>query len=155
MTDTSDPRDTAPDTAARDALEARAYDAFDHGQLKQASALFGELTTLAPEVPYLHYMRGLAHKYLRDWPAALQHALRAQALHGSADDASAWNAGIAATALGDWAEARRQWTRCGIGLPRATVRSNTISVWSPSVSIPGAMVKRCLHGASTWCARDC
>ncbi len=117
MTDTSDPRDTAPDTAAWDALEARAYDAFDHGQLQQASALFGELATLAPEVPYLHYMRGLAHKYLRDWPAALQHALRAQALHASADDASAWNAGIAATALGDWAEARRQWARCGIGLP--------------------------------------
>lgn len=117
MTDRPDPRATAQDTTVLAALEARAYAAFDQGQLQQASALFGELSVLAPEVPYLHYMRGLAHKYLRDWSASLQHNLRAQALQESTDEASAWNAGIAATALGDWAEARRQWTRCGITLP--------------------------------------
>lgn len=117
MTDHPDPRATAQDSTELAALEARAYAAFDQGQLQQASALFGELSVLAPEVPYLHYMRGLAHKYLRDWPASLQHNLRAQALQESIDEASAWNAGIAATALGDWAEARRQWTRCGIALP--------------------------------------
>ena len=52
----------------REALEARAYAAFREGDLQQAVALFGELIALAAEVPYLHYMRGLAHKYLRDWP---------------------------------------------------------------------------------------
>lgn len=117
MTDTSDPRDTDPDTAAREMLDAQAYAAFNDGQLQQARALFGALLTLAPEVPHLHYMRGLAHKYLRDWPASLQDNLRAQALQADLDEGAAWNAGIAATALGDWAEARRQWTQCGIGLP--------------------------------------
>lgn len=117
MTDTSDPRDTDPDTAARETLEAQAYAAFNDGELQQASALFGTLATLAPAVPHLHYMHGLAHKYLRDWPASLQANLRAQALQADLDEGAAWNAGIAATALGNWAEARRQWTWCGIRLP--------------------------------------
>ncbi len=99
------------------ALEARAYDAFYEGDLQQAVALFGELIALAPEVPYLHYMRGLAHKYLRDWAASLQDNLQSEQLRGEFDEATAWNAGIAATGAGDWAEARRQWTRCGITLP--------------------------------------
>ncbi|HDS1656789.1 TPA: hypothetical protein QEL76_004789, partial [Stenotrophomonas maltophilia] len=93
------------------ALEARAYDAFHEGDLQQAVALFGELIALAPEVPYLHYMRGLAHKYLRDWAASLQDNLQSEQLRGEFDVATAWNAGIAATGMADWAEARRQWTR--------------------------------------------
>lgn len=99
------------------ALEARAYDAFHEGDLQQAVALFGELIALAPEVPYLHYMRGLAHKYLRDWTASLQDNLESERLRGEFDVATAWNAGIAATGMADWAEARRQWSRCGITLP--------------------------------------
>ncbi len=98
-------------------LEARAYDAFQEGDLPRAVALFGEVIAIAPEVPYLHYMRGLAHKYLRDWPASLQDNLRSEQLRGEFDVATAWNAGIAATGMADWAEARRQWTRCGITLP--------------------------------------
>ncbi|UUS14369.1 hypothetical protein NMB32_22145 [Stenotrophomonas sp. CD2] len=80
-------------------------------------ALFGELIALAPEVPYLHYMRGLAHKYLRDWAASLQDNLQSEQLRGEFDVATARNAGIAATGADDWAEARRQWARCGITLP--------------------------------------
>lgn len=117
MTDPHHTHDIAPDSDALAALEARAYAAFDQGQLQQASALFGELAGHAPHVSYLHYMRGLAHKYLRDWPASLQHNLHAQALQPQLDEGAAWNAGIAATALGDWAEARRQWAHCGITLP--------------------------------------
>ena len=98
-------------------LEERAYEAFDNGELHEAARLFGELVARRPAEPYLHYMLGLAHKYLRDWPASLRHNLRAQELHEEFDPSSAWNAGIAATALGDWAEARRQWTRCGIRIP--------------------------------------
>lgn len=102
---------------ALQALEARAYAAFDDGELAQAADLFGELIGHAPEIPYLHYMRGLAHKYLRNWPASLQDNLRSAQVRGDFDEATAWNAGIAASALGDWAEARRQWTHCGITLP--------------------------------------
>lgn len=117
MTDTSTSDAASPYNAAMEALEARAYAAFDAGRLQQASTLFDELAAQAPDVPYLHYMRGLAHKYLRDWPASLQHNLRAQTLQTSPEPGTAWNAGIAATALGDWAEARRQWGRCGIAIP--------------------------------------
>lgn len=99
------------------AMEARAYAAFDAGDLAEATALFGELIELTPELPNLHYMRGLAHKYLRDWPASLQDNLRSEQLRDAFDEATAWNAGIAATGAGDWAEARRQWTRCGIAVP--------------------------------------
>ncbi len=110
----------APQDATHDALRAkqsRAYAAFDEGDLAQAAHLFGELIEHAPEVSYLHYMRGLAHKYLRDWPASLQDNLRAEQASDEFDEAAAWNAGIAASALGDWTEARRQWGRCGITLP--------------------------------------
>ncbi|WP_228884396.1 hypothetical protein [Stenotrophomonas rhizophila] len=117
LTDTPDAADTGPDDDTWDALHARAYAAFDQGELHTASALFGELAQHAPEVPFLHYMRGLAHKYLRDWPASLQHNLRAQSLSAEPDQGTAWNAGIAATALGDWAQARSQWAQCGITLP--------------------------------------
>lgn len=101
----------------RQLLEARAYAMFREGDLTQAVALFGELIGHAPDIAYLHYMRGLAHKYLRDWPASLQDNLQSQQLQGEFDEASAWNAGIAATAMGNWAEARHQWTQCGITLP--------------------------------------
>lgn len=111
-----DPVDSS-DNAALEALYDRAYATFDNGELQQASALFGELAALRPDLAYPHYMRGLAHKYLRDWPASLQHNLRAQQVQDEFDEASAWNAGIAATALGDWAEARRQWAQCGITIP--------------------------------------
>ncbi len=98
-------------------LEERAYEAFDKGELHQAARLFGELVVRQPTVTYLHYMLGLVHKYLRDWRASLRHNLRVQELREEFDESSAWNAGIAATALGDWAEARRQWTQCGISIP--------------------------------------
>lgn len=99
------------------ALEARAYAAFDEGDLVDAADLFGELVELTPCIPHLHYMRGLAHKYLRDWPASLQDNLRSEQLRDEFDVATAWNAGIAATGAGDWVEARRQWNQCGIAVP--------------------------------------
>ncbi|WP_147653654.1 tetratricopeptide repeat protein [Vulcaniibacterium gelatinicum] len=100
-----------------DTLHERAYEAFDHGRLHEASRLFAALLARAPDEATYHYMRGLAHKYLRDWPVSLQHNLRALALHEEPDEAALWNAGIAATALGDWPTARRQWAACGIRLP--------------------------------------
>lgn len=103
------------------ALAGHAYAAYDTGDLAEARIRFEALLAAAPEDPAYHYMLGLVCKYLRDWPASLHHNLRALALHGEAgeDDGEAprWNAAIAATALGDWAEARRQWAGCGIDVP--------------------------------------
>lgn len=106
-----------PEPIDDEALEALAYEAFDRGDLTEASRRFGDLLMRQPDAQHLHYMRGLAHKYLRDWATSLHHNLRSQALSEEFDEASAWNAGIAATALGEWGQAREQWRRCGIRIP--------------------------------------
>jgi hypothetical protein len=98
-------------------LHAQAYDAFDDGRLREASALFAQLLESDPTSPHYHYMQGLVHKYLRDWSTSLLHNQRSLALREEFDESSHWNAGIAATAMGDWQEARAQWTACGIRLP--------------------------------------
>ncbi|KAB8193939.1 hypothetical protein FKV24_006280 [Lysobacter maris] len=100
-----------------DTLHDAAYDAMARGELAEASRLFARLLLHKPENQYYHYMLGLAHKYLRDWPASLQHNLRAIALASKPGDAELWNAAIAATALADWPRARRLWQDCGIQVP--------------------------------------
>ncbi|KAB8314795.1 tetratricopeptide repeat protein [Tolypothrix campylonemoides VB511288] len=102
---------------AADDIETDAYAAFDAGRLGDALRLFERASARAPDEPHLHYMAGLAAKYRRDWTRSLRHNLRAIALADTPGDAERWNAGIAATALGDWAEARRQWAACGIRVP--------------------------------------
>ena len=101
------------------AMAARAYSACDDGDLGEARVRFDALLAVAPDAPDYHYMQGLVCKYLRDWPMSLHHNLRSLALRtdADADEASRWNAAIAATALGDWTEARRQWADCGIEIP--------------------------------------
>ncbi|MDQ8051338.1 hypothetical protein [Luteibacter sp.] len=100
-----------------DELYDRAYAAWDRGELKDASNGFAELLRREPDNPNFHYMQGLAHKYLRDWRTSLHHNLRSQALREEKCESSLWNAGIAATALGDWAQARHSWAACGIKVP--------------------------------------
>lgn len=104
-------------TLDSDILRDRAFAAWDRGELKEASGCFAELLRREPEDADYHYMRGLVHKYMRDWRGSLHHNQRSQALRDEPDDATLWNAGIAATALGDWAEARRAWAACGINVP--------------------------------------
>lgn len=101
-----------------DALHDAAYAAFDAGNLREASDLFARLIEARPDAPYYHYMRGLVHKYRRDWPTSLEHNLRSIELRDEDAEAPRWNAGIAATALGEWAEARRMWQACGITVPQ-------------------------------------
>ncbi len=100
-----------------DDLKDRAYAAFDAGELSDASLHFAALLERHPGSHNFHYMRGLIHKYLRDWPVSLQHNLRAIETSNEQDQASLWNAGIAATAMGDWVTARAQWRACGIAIP--------------------------------------
>lgn len=98
-------------------LSKLAYAAYNAGQLREASGHFAALLESKPDSHNYHYMRGLVHKYLRDWPVSLQHNLRAIETAEGMDQASHWNAGIAATALGDWAVARRLWQACSIQIP--------------------------------------
>ena len=107
-----------------EALAARAHADFAQGDLAAAARGFDALAALAPSDADCARMQGEVRKYLRDWPESLERSLHALSLDATAtsDDAvthpdAHWNAGIAATAVGDWAEARRQWTACGIALP--------------------------------------
>nr|WP_295379623.1 hypothetical protein [Pseudoxanthomonas sp.] len=104
--------DSSPEALA--ALHAKAYDAMHRGDLREASLAFERLLAQRPDQHYYHYMRGLAHKYLLDWPVSLHHNLRAIELADEMDEAEHWNAAIAATALGEWAQARRLWADCGV-----------------------------------------
>ncbi|KAF1721732.1 hypothetical protein CSC75_05840 [Pseudoxanthomonas wuyuanensis] len=95
-------------------LHDRAYEAMDQGALGEASQHFAELLQHRPDAAHYHYMRGLAHKYLMDWPTALRHNLRAIELGNGKNEAEHWNAAIAATALGQWEQARQLWKACGV-----------------------------------------
>ena len=62
------------------------------------------------------YNLGLLYKYQLRWNESLEYNRRAAAVNPD-DEASWWNLGIAATALGDWVEARRAWKACGMNPP--------------------------------------
>lgn len=100
-----------------EALHDSAYAEFDAGNLKKASELFAQLIEARPDAAYYRYMRGLVHKYLCDWPTSLAENLKSQEMRDEPDEASLWNAGIAATAMGDWESARRCWRKCGLSIP--------------------------------------
>ena len=101
-------------------LQQRAGAAFESGRLREAAQLYSRLVALWPGRDVFHYRLGLAHKYLRDWPQSLRCNLEALALGKAHDEGASWNAGIAATALGDWKQARRQWHSCGIRIAPGT-----------------------------------
>lgn len=94
----------------------QAYAAFDHGHLQEAASLFARLQAQEPGDASYHYMAGLVAKYQRRWADSLRHNQQAIALRDEFDEASHWNAAIAATALGHWALARQLWAACGITL---------------------------------------
>lgn len=106
-----------------EALHDQAYADMERGALREAAQAFEALAAHHPHNRHYHYMLGLAHKYLRDWPQSLQRNLHsidmARQQEGAPDEASLWNGAIAATALADWATARRLWSDCGIQVPGA------------------------------------
>lgn len=98
-------------------LHKHAYAAMDSGDLQSASENFDLLLQMEPNDRFYHYMQGLARKYSFDWHSSLVHNLRAIELDTEFGEAEHWNAAIAATALGNWAQARRLWAALGIKLP--------------------------------------
>ena len=101
-------------------LYARAYAAVDAGELEAAVPLFGRLAEAEPDNPAFQYMLGLVHKYRFEWAQSLACNLRALALFEGPDEATLWNAGIAATGLGDWSQARQCWEQAGIRIAPGT-----------------------------------
>lgn len=86
------------------------------GDVFGAEAAYRAAATAAPEWSVPVYNLGLIYKYDGRWQESLAFNQRAATLDRD-DEASWWNLGIAATALGDWNEARRAWTACGVDVP--------------------------------------
>ena len=97
-------------------------DANEAGDVARAGRCAVELTEAAPASFHSWFEAGLHAKARRDWDRCLAWNSQALELFGEAEGAefggaspAAWNLGIAATALGDWATARRAWDAYGIG----------------------------------------
>jgi hypothetical protein len=88
----------------------------DTDALDRAAAAFERAIHHAPDWSVPWYNLGLVYKRQRRWPESLYRNLRAAELDPT-DEAAWWNAGIAATALGEWETARLAWQAFGIELP--------------------------------------
>jgi hypothetical protein len=88
----------------------------DDGDLAGAEASFRAAMAEDPSWSAPPYNLGLLHKYNLQWSQSLEWN-RAAASLAPEDEASWWNLGIAATAVGDWSEARRAWEACGMNPP--------------------------------------
>lgn len=91
------------------------------GDSEQAGRFAAEMTQVAPDSFAAWFEAGLHAKARREWPRCAEWNERAMELFGAAEsrefggvNPAAWNLGIAATALADWALARRAWTAYGI-----------------------------------------
>ena len=110
------------------ALQAAYNDADAAGDTAGATAALEAITREFPEVSWAWFDLGLRHKWLRNWELSRDCNARAlELIEEKTESAEAWNLGIAATALGDWATARRAWRAFGIdidGEEQAPIRMN-------------------------------
>jgi tetratricopeptide (TPR) repeat protein len=81
-----------------------------------AEAAYRSAIAAAPDWSAPVYNLGLLYKYQCRWEESFAFTQRAAEM-ATNDQASWWNLGIAATALGRWADARRAWAACGINVP--------------------------------------
>jgi hypothetical protein len=88
----------------------------DDGDVAGAERAYRSAVDAAPEWSAPAYNLGLLCKYAGRWEESVAWNLRATELEPD-DEGSWWNLGIAATATGDWATARRAWVACGIDMP--------------------------------------
>jgi hypothetical protein len=87
--------------------------ASSRGMQTSAKLLYRFATVARPTWSNPWYNLGFQAKYRCEWEASARFNERAASLSPD-DEASWWNLGIAATALGDWTQARRAWKGCGI-----------------------------------------
>lgn len=107
------------DAVGRRRQEYLALDA--RGDAAGAERLARLLVEQHPDDGATWFNLGLYAKTRRDWPESMRCNARALALATrTRDEPAAWNLGIAATALGDWDEARRAWRAYGVDVPDGT-----------------------------------
>ena len=92
-------------------------------QAAEAAAGAADPTGAGAEVAaVLWFDAALAYKFLRDWPRAFELGKKAAAqVDRGTGEPAWWNLGIAATALGNWVEAREAWIAFGLDLPPVEV----------------------------------
>jgi hypothetical protein len=97
----------------------------DEGDKDGALACYAEALELDPDRSTTHYNIGLIYKYRRQWRESFASNQRAVDL-APHDEAAAWNLAIAATALREWAVARRVWNSLGmdIGTGEGPIEAN-------------------------------
>ncbi len=99
-------------------LQEDYWRASEAGDVDAEIAVLDRIIELYPQTSWAWFDRGLRAKWAGDWRRAAELNERALQLEDvAAENPSAWNLGIAATALGDWRTARRAWTAYGIALP--------------------------------------
>lgn len=101
------------DRAAAEQLNEAGHEASERDELAAAESAYRAAIAADPEWSVPYYNLGLLYKYQGRWAESAELNARACAL-SSDDEAAWWNLGIAATALGQWREARRAWRACGI-----------------------------------------
>ena len=88
----------------------------DAGDVEGAERAYRAAIASDPDWSVPYYDLGLVCKYAGRWQESLEfNSLAAE--RDPRDEAAWWNLGIAATAIGNWSEARRAWTACGMTTP--------------------------------------
>ena len=100
-----------------EAAHERASALIDERRFREAVEPAAEVCRLRPDWGAAWWSYGVALKYAQRWAECLAACERAVALDPENCDGPRWNAGIAATALGDWARARSAWSGYGIPVP--------------------------------------
>ena len=86
------------------------------GKIDDTIKVYEHIIEIDPTWVVAPYNLGFIYKYKCHWELSLHYNL--MALHNApSDQPSIWNAGIAATALSKWLDARAAWKRFGINLP--------------------------------------
>ena len=102
--------------AAREAFD-RAAELLRERRFVDAVAPAEEAARLAPNWESPWWDLTVAYKHAHRWRDVLAAADRYAQLARDPGDGPHWNAGIAATALGDWPRARAAWRACKIPIP--------------------------------------
>jgi len=98
------------------ALHEEAMRLSEQGRNAEAIRRYSKSLELDPARPTTLFNLALIFKYRNEWERSLELNLKAHAFAPN-DEATRWNAAIAATALGQWTVARQMWTEVGIDLP--------------------------------------
>ncbi|MFN7925712.1 MAG: tetratricopeptide repeat protein [Bryobacteraceae bacterium] len=97
-------------------LNTRGNTAANAGQRERAVRSYRWAARCDPSWSVPHYNLGLEAKHLCNWEESLRCNIRATELNDQ-DEGAWWNLGIAATALHDWATARKAWRWFGVDIP--------------------------------------